>query len=226
MKALISVLCQASEFSQIPIRDGEEPLLRQLSMYATYPIFEGANKDGAPLDSHDFNEPHAKTNLLLQLHFNRRQLKVDLRLDQKMILQKVIKLTHAMVLVISTNGHLNAALIAMELSQMAVQAMWPLQSPLLQLPGFDNELVEKCKKVNVEDISDFMNMEDEVRDRLLQVSTQEMERLANVCNRYPVVSLSYQTDKADKRSKDLIGVYEPGETVNLTVTLTRDEDDD
>ena len=108
-----------------------------------------------------------------------------------MILQKVIKLIHAMVLVISTNGHLNAALIAMELSQMAVQAMWPLQSPLLQLPGFDNELVEKCKKVNVEDISDFMNMEDEVRDRLLQVSTQEMERLANVCNRYPGVSLSY-----------------------------------
>ena len=142
-----------------------------------------------------------------------------------MILQRVIKLTHAMVDVISTNGHLNAALLAMELSQMAVQAMWPQQSPLLQLPGFDTELVEKCKQARVEDISDFMNMEDDARTALLQVPAEQMERLANVCNRCPVVELSYETDKADARSGDRIGVYEPDETVNLTVTVTRDEEE-
>ena len=66
----------------MPIRDNEEPLLRQLSQYATYPIFEGARtKDGDPLDSHDFNTARAKSNLLLQCHFNRSPLSVDLRLD-------------------------------------------------------------------------------------------------------------------------------------------------
>ena len=50
----------------MPIRDGEEPLLRQLAQFATYPIFDGArNKDGDPLESHDFNQPKAKSNLLL-----------------------------------------------------------------------------------------------------------------------------------------------------------------
>lgn len=108
---------------------------------------------------------------------------------------------------------------------MAVQAMWPQQSPLLQLPGFDEELVEKCKQARVEDISDFMNMEDEDRDALIQVSPEQMERLANVCNRCPVVELSYETDKADKDSGDLVGSYDVNETVNLTVTMTRDEEE-
>ena len=56
---------------------------------------------------------------------------MDLRLDQKFILEQSVKLVHAMVDVISTHGHLNATLLAMELSQMIVQAMWPKQSPLL-----------------------------------------------------------------------------------------------
>ena len=137
MKALISVLSQAAEFAQIPIRDEEEPILRQLAQFATYPIFEGKNKDGDALDSHDYNQPKAKSNLLLQCHFNRKPLNVDLRLDQRQMLQKSVKIVHAMIDVISTYGNLNATLLAMELSQMVIQAMWPQQSPLLQLPGFD-----------------------------------------------------------------------------------------
>ena len=71
-----------------------------------------------------------------------------------------------------------------------------------------------------------MNMEDDVRNELIQVSEEQMERLANVCNRCPVVELSYETDKADERSGDRIGIYEPDETINLTVTVTRDEEED
>ena len=57
--------------------------------------------------------------------------------------------------------------------------------------------MEKCKQSQVEDISDFMNMEADERNALVQVSEEQMERLANVCNRYPVVELSFKTDKAD-----------------------------
>lgn len=117
----------------MPIRDGEEPLLRQLAPYLTYPVLENqqTSKDGDLKDEHDINQPHAKTNILLQCHFDRKPLSVDLRLDQKFILEQSVKLVHAMVDVISTNGQLNATLLAMELSQMIVQAMWPKQSPLL-----------------------------------------------------------------------------------------------
>ena len=80
---------------------------------------------------------------------------------------------------------------------MTVQAMWPTQSPLLQLPGFNAELIEKAKKMEVEGIGDLMNMEEEDRNNLLRISDSEMERLATICNRLPVVELSYQVKKAD-----------------------------
>merc|ERR1712083_1117438 len=70
-----------------------------------------------------------------------------------------------------------------------------------------------------------MNIDDEVRNDLIQVSEEQMERLANVCNRCPVVDLSYETDKAADGVDDKIGTYEPDETVNLTVTVTRDEEE-
>lgn len=70
---------------------------------------------------------------------------MDLRLDQKFILEQAGRLVHAMVDVISTNGYLTGTLLAMELSQMLVQAMWPKQSPLLQLPGFTSEIIALLK---------------------------------------------------------------------------------
>ena len=76
----------------------------------------------------------------------------------------MIKLLHAMTDVISTNGHLHPTLQCAELSQMCVQAMWPRQSSLLQLPGFDQDLVDELAKVSVKDISDFLNMDDDVRE--------------------------------------------------------------
>ena len=39
------------------------------------------------------------------------------------------------------------------------------------MPGFDTELVHQLKtKAQVEEISDFMNMEDDIRQKLVPVS--------------------------------------------------------
>ena len=45
--------------------------------------------------------------------------------------------------------------------------------------------------MEVEGIGDLMNMEEEDRNELLRISDNEMERLAAICNRLPVVELSY-----------------------------------
>lgn len=50
---------------------------------------------------------------------------------------------------------------------MCVQAMWPRQSSLLQLPGFTDDLITQFSKVKVNDISDFMNMDDDDRDKIM-----------------------------------------------------------
>lgn len=77
MRALLSVLTQASEFESIAIREGEEQLLYSLGQYCTYSLDDGKNQDAYI----EYNEPHNKTNVLLQCHFNRRPLGIDLRID-------------------------------------------------------------------------------------------------------------------------------------------------
>jgi hypothetical protein len=44
------------------------------------------------------------------------------------------------------------------------------------LPEFDSDLVETFKTHKVEDIVDFMNMDDDLREKIL--STKELEKLA------------------------------------------------
>ena len=162
MKFLIEVLSQANEFQNVPIRQGEANLLQSLVTYLTYPIdSEDKNQDVK------YNSPIVKTNMLLQCHFNRTPLNTDLRIDQKMMLENSIKLVHAMVDVLSSHGYLKPCLLAMELSQMIVQAMWVSQSPLLQLPFIDLDTVGDLKKAKVEDIVDFMNMDDDIRLKIL-----------------------------------------------------------
>ena len=56
--------------------------------------------------------------------------------------------------------------------------MWVTQSPLLQLPGFDGDLVDSFKKHKVEDIVDFMNMDDDLREKILDMNGFELEKLA------------------------------------------------
>ena len=71
----------------------------------------------------NFDSPHFKAFVLLQAHFSRMQLPIDLAKDQEVILRKVLHLLSACVDVLSSEGHLNA-MNAMEISQMVVQAMW------------------------------------------------------------------------------------------------------
>jgi pre-mRNA-splicing helicase BRR2 len=134
-----------------------------------------------------------------------------------------MKLVHAMVDILSTNGNLELTICAMEMSKMLVQAMWPKQSPLLQLPGFDTHLVESLKKEGVVDIPDFMNMEDDIRKKLLPIPQAEMERLASICNRYPFVAAEVSfPGVTDLKTAE----FQIGDEVDLVVTLSRDDDEE
>ena len=56
---------------------------------------------------------------------------------------------------------------------MMVQGAWTNQSPLLQLPYFSRGLIEKLKdQADVNDIADFMNMEDDTRKQLVPFDDQ------------------------------------------------------
>ena len=87
-------------------------------------------------------DPHVKANALLQAYFSRHVIAGNLALDQREVLLSSSRLLQAMVDVISSNGWLNLALAAMELTQMVTQGLWEHDSVLLHLPHFTKELAK------------------------------------------------------------------------------------
>uniref|UniRef100_A0A4W6G2K1 Activating signal cointegrator 1 complex subunit 3 n=1 Tax=Lates calcarifer TaxID=8187 RepID=A0A4W6G2K1_LATCA len=145
IRGLIEIISNAAEYKNIPIRHHEDALLRQL-----------AQKVPHKLNNPKFNDPHVKTNLLLQAHLSRMQLSAELQSDTEEILSKAIRLIQACVDVLSSNGWLSPALAAMELAQMVTQAMWSKDSYLKQLPFFTSEHIKRCtEKVHQFSVTSF-----------------------------------------------------------------------
>ncbi|NXE16861.1 U520 helicase, partial [Lophotis ruficrista] len=230
VRGLIEIISNAAEYENIPIRHHEDNLLRQL-----------AQKVPHKLTNPKFNDPHVKTNLLLQAHLSRMQLSAELQSDTEEILSKpgtrspslrrsvaalfspvpvppfqAIRLIQACVDVLSSNGWLSPALAAMELAQMVTQAMWSKDSYLKQLPHFTSEHIKRCTDKGVESVFDIMEMEDEDRTALLQLSDAQIADVARFCNRYPNIELSYEVVEKDS--------IRSGGPVVVLVQLEREEE--
>ncbi|ESO95607.1 hypothetical protein LOTGIDRAFT_202330 [Lottia gigantea] len=205
IKGLIEIIASAAEYENIPIRHGENNILKQL-----------ATRLPNKLTNPKYNDPHIKTNLLLQAHLSRMTLSAELQSDTEDILGKAIRLIQACVDVLSSNGWLSPALAAMELAQMCTQAMWGKDSYLKQLPHFTSEIIKRCKDKGHDTIFDIMEMEDDERNALLQLNDSQMADVARFSNRYPNIELTYEVqDKEQIRS---------GSGINVSVTLEREDE--
>lgn len=207
MKGLLEILASASEYAQLPIRPGEEDLIRKLVHHQRF-SFENPK----------CTDPHVKANVLLQAHFSRYTVDGNLAADQREVLLSAHRLLQAMVDAISSNGWLNLALLAMEMCQMITQGMWERDSMLLQLPHFTKELAKRCHENpgrSIETVFDLVEMEDEERRRLLQMNDVQMLDIARFCNRFPNIDMSYEV------LLDGDDIF-AGEDATLQVTLERD----
>lgn len=208
-KTLLEILASATEFENVPVRHREEKtlgsLFKRVKLPSSYPNLLSAR---------------TKANILLQCHFSRIPLSTEMRQDQKLLVVDSIRLLQAMIDIISSNGWLKPALVAMEMSQMVVQGRWKTDSPLLQIPHFDQKTVDRCTAASVKSVLDIVDLEDEARERLLQVSESQMAEVANFCNAYPDLEARCEV----LNSKDLLA----GQSMQVAVMVERslDEEDD
>lgn len=138
IRGLLEIISSAAEYEDLPVRHHEDNLLRTLSQRLPNKLTNSSG--GQP----KYNDPHIKTNLLLQAHLCRLQLGAELQGDTEIVLSKAIRLIQACVDVLSSNGWLSPAVAAMELAQMVTQAMWSKDSYLKQLPHFTNDIIKRC----------------------------------------------------------------------------------
>ncbi|XP_060170632.1 DExH-box ATP-dependent RNA helicase DExH12-like isoform X2 [Lycium barbarum] len=104
----------------------------------------------------------------------------------------------------------------METSQMITQGVWERDSRLLQLPHFTKELAKRCQGnpgKSIETVFDLVEMEENERRELLQMSESLLMDIYGFCNQYPDIDLTY--DVLDG------GKVRAGDDVTLQVTLER-----
>ena len=201
IRGIVEVMTSATELENFPVRQGDNFYLRELNSCLPF-----------PLERDHLNEPQSKCVVLLFSHFSRFPSTPDLEQDTKLLLQTALKLVHSVVDLVASQGWLFPALYAMNLSQMITQGLWDQDSPLLQLPYFTRDLVDKCAEAQVEDIVDLMNLEDSTRNSLLGFSEDQMVELASVCNAYPSIEMQFACKKECKT----------GEVVQMQVSLERE----
>jgi pre-mRNA-splicing helicase BRR2 len=212
LKGILEIVASATEFESIQIRRHEESILRRI--YDRVPVKTAQVS---------FESPHFKAFVLLQAHFSRMLLPVDLAKDQEIILSKVLNLLSGCVDVLSSEGHLNA-MNAMEMSQMVVQAMWDRDSPLKQIPHFSDEVIDAVNQAGVKDIFEFMDaMSEKGAGALIKRTGLDNKQLAQAAeftnNKYPNLDLEFEVEDEQITA---------GAPAYLKVKITRemDEDDD
>ena len=213
LKGILEIVTSATEFESIQIRRHEDSILRRI--YDRVPV---------KLAQPAYESPHFKAFVLLQAHFSRMQLPVDLAKDQEIILSKVLNLLSGCVDVLSSEGHLNA-MSAMEMSQMVVQAMWDRDSPLKQIPHFTPEVIAAVNAEGIKDIIEFMDaMSEKKAASLVKRTGLDNKQLAQAAeftnNKYPNIDLEFEMEE---------GEITAGVPAYLNIKLERemdDEDDD
>lgn len=232
LKGILEIITSATEFESIQMRRHEDHILRRV--YDRVPV-----KMAEPA----YDSPHFKAFVLLQAHFSRMQLPIDLAKDQEVIVGKVLNLLSACVDVLSSEGHLNA-MNAMEMSQMTVQAMWDRDSPLKQIPHFTTEVIQVANEFkyvqtsscstnstnmfrsSINDIFEFMEAMDpsENKDyatfvKRLGLDTKQLSQAANFTNdKYPNVEMDFEVEDPDSITA--------GDPAYLKIKVERDIEDE
>uniref|UniRef100_A0A3B5MFH6 Helicase C-terminal domain-containing protein n=1 Tax=Xiphophorus couchianus TaxID=32473 RepID=A0A3B5MFH6_9TELE len=121
---LLSVLTDAEEYAELPVRHNEDQLNSQLAQQLPLQV-----------NPRSFDSAHTKTHLLLQAHFSHTQLLCsDYTTDTKTVLDNAIRICQAMLDVAANEGWLGTVLSICNLIQMIVQGRWLHDSSLLTLP--------------------------------------------------------------------------------------------
>ncbi|KAJ5974321.1 hypothetical protein N7481_011531 [Penicillium waksmanii] len=214
LKGILEIVTSATEFESVQMRRHEDHILRRV--YDRVPV-----KMSQPA----FDSPHFKAFVLLQAHFSRMQLPLDLAKDQEDIIRKVLTLLSACVDVLSSEGHINA-MNAMELSQMVVQAMWDRDSPLKQIPHFSPEVIQVANEYKINDIFEFMEAMDpsENKDyatlvKRLGLNNKQLAQAAAFTNeKYPNIELEFEVEDPESVTS--------GEPAYLKVKIEREVEED
>ncbi|XP_056289492.1 activating signal cointegrator 1 complex subunit 3 [Pseudoliparis swirei] len=129
IQELLSILTEAEEYAELPVRHNEDQLNSQLAQQLPLQV-----------NPRSYDSAHTKTHLLLQAHFSHAALPCpDYTTDTKTVLDNTIRICQAMLDVAANEGWLVTAISICNLVQMIIQGRWLHDSSLLTLPHVEQQ---------------------------------------------------------------------------------------
>jgi len=175
-----------------------------------------------------------KARCLIFAHLSRIPLsKQTLHQDRLYVIKKCPYLIHEMVQCISQLILLaHAGRIArlpslvtveatMRCSALIVQALWDKQSPLLQLPHIEEDMLKYfcSKRRNIKTLKGVAQMNEENRRSLLRSLTDEQYRdVVKVLGLMPVIEMDVRTEVVDDEEQHVVTA---GAIITVTISITR-----
>jgi activating signal cointegrator complex subunit 3 len=230
--ALLRIMCEAQEFSELPVRHNEDKLNIEL-----------AGRVPLSVDTRNADSPHLKALLLFQAHFHRAKLPIsDYYTDQKSAMDNSVRVIQAMVDITANNGHLFVALRCMNLLQCIVQGRWWHSNTILQLPHIEEPMLRHFARLGLHHVAQLANLtlksNTAVQNMLMNNAEQfgfteeHVDEIMDAIRRLPLVDVHLSLLRGDKSKVratdgDAEGstnddiAPEDSETYTLVVDLTR-----
>lgn len=132
---VLSWMCSATEFDELPVRHNEDLINGELARNLPLSV--------ESMGSLPLWDPHVKAFLLLQAYMSRVDLPIsDYVGDQISVLDQGIRIIQASIDVLAELGYLPACRMMMTLLQCIKSARWPEDHPLSILPGLEPENIK------------------------------------------------------------------------------------
>ncbi|KKK18105.1 hypothetical protein P175DRAFT_0502486 [Aspergillus ochraceoroseus IBT 24754] len=127
---VLSWMCSATEFDELPVRHNEDLINAELSRNLPLSV--------DPMGDLPMWDPHVKAFLLLQAYMSRIDLPIsDYVGDQTSVLDQSIRIIQASIDAMAELGYTHACYTFINLLQCIKSSRWPEDNPLSILPGVD-----------------------------------------------------------------------------------------
>lgn len=176
---VLSWMCRATEYDELPVRHNEDLINAELSRNLPLP----GTAFGLPMW-----DPHVKAFLLLQAHMSRIDLPItDYVGDQTSVLDQAIRIIQASIDVVTELGFLSSTLQFIRLLQCIKSARWPTEPPLSILPGVDTKTKSK---LTLQDLSKLPPQRISSVARDLGIPQSQTPRFTKAASALPNVDVS------------------------------------
>ncbi|WWC91889.1 uncharacterized protein L201_006838 [Kwoniella dendrophila CBS 6074] len=182
---LFQMLCEATEFDQIQLRENEVEELEAINKSDLIPL----EVAGGATDK------RGKVNILLQAHVSKIYIE-DFALvsDAAYVAQNAARIIRALLEIALSRNWANCAYLLVELSKCIEQRQWVYDHGLAQLNVLHRDTLHKLNQHTTDDmtIADFRHMSAAELGEFIHMNEKHGQAVLDAANMFPTINMTYK----------------------------------